>query len=142
MIFLDTGAFVGRYIERDQYHRRAVAFWERIAAEREPYWTSNFVLDEVLALLGRMAGNRFACDRAHAIYASNLLTIVRPDEAMERDALSYFAKYADQRVSFTDCISFAIMKRHGLKRVFTFDEHFRLIGFKVCPGAGAVLGGE
>jgi uncharacterized protein len=42
-------------------------------------------------------------------------------------------KYADQRVSFTDCISFVMMKRERVKIAFTFDRHFSLAGFR-CLG--------
>jgi len=45
----------------------------------------------------------------------------------------FFQKYADQKVSFTDCISFAMMKRLQIKQVFTFDYHFSLAGFDVFP---------
>src|SRR3989338_211671 len=35
------------------------------------------------------------------------------------------------RLSFTDCVCFAQMKRLGLERVFTFDAHFKKAGFKI-----------
>ena len=133
MIFLDTGAFVARYVERDQQHEQASVYWRKIEAERIPCWTSSFVLDETITLLGRVCGNRFAHDRAQTIYASRFLTILRPDTAVESEALSFFLKYADQSVSFTDCTSFVLMRRQGLKRVFGFDDHFRLAGFAVLP---------
>ena len=133
MIFIDTGAFLARSVARDQYHGPATAYWRKLESQRTPCWTSNFVLDETITLLGRTCGNPFAHDRAQAIYASHVLTVLRPDAGVEREALAWFQKYADQDVSYTDCISFELMRRHGLKRVFTFDEHFRLAGFTVVP---------
>lgn len=32
---------------------------------------------------------------------------------------------------FTDCTSYVVMKELGIKLVFTFDEHFRQMGFKL-----------
>jgi len=36
-------------------------------------------------------------------------------------------------VSFTDCVSFSLMRRYKLSRVFTFDRHFAAAGFTVWP---------
>jgi len=40
-------------------------------------------------------------------------------------------KYADKEISFTDCVSFAIMRRVGIRTAFTFDRHFRDAGFQI-----------
>lgn len=133
MIFIDTGAFIARYLERDQYHEEAVSFWKRLSATSERCFTSNFVLDETFTLLARRAGYGFAAERAHNIYSSQTLTILRPNPEDELKALEYFEKYADQEVSFTDCISFVLMKRERIKRVFSFDGHFERVGFTLCP---------
>jgi predicted nucleic acid-binding protein len=48
-------------------------------------------------------------------------------------AVDLFAKFADQEVSFTDCISFVLMRRNKLDQAFTFDRHFAVAGFEVVP---------
>ena len=133
MIFIDTGAFLARYLRDDQYHRSAVAAWKELGSNRENCVTSNFVLDETFTLLGRRAGYGFAVQRAKNIYASQALTICRPDRRDEINALQFFGKYADQHVSFTDCISIVLMKREKINRVFSFDRHFEFTGFHVVP---------
>ena len=131
MIFIDTGAFIAKYFNRDQYHQRAVEIWNRIGTDGEHCFTSNFVLDETFTLLARWAGYEFAVQRARNLYASHALKIIRPDEKDELSALDFFTKYADQHVSFTDCISFVIMKREKIDRAFSFDRHFQLAGFNL-----------
>ena len=133
MIYIDTGAFLARYLLKDQHHRRAVAIWEKLGSNRENCVTSNFVLDETFTLLGRRAEYGFAVQRAKNIYASQALTICRPDREDEIRTLQFFSKYADQQVSFTDCISFVLMKRRKINRVFSFDRHFELAGFHLIP---------
>ncbi len=133
MIFIDTGAFLARYLRNDQHHRSAVSVWEKLGSNRDNCITSNFVLDEMFTLLGRRAGHGFAVQRAKNIYASQALTICRPDREDEIKALQFFSKYADQHVSFTDCISFVLMKRGKINRVFSFDKHFELAGFHMIP---------
>ena len=133
MIYIDTGALLARYLARDQYHEVAIKFWDRIRRKKEPCFTSNFVLDETFTLLARRAGYPFAAERARRIYASNYMTVLRPSGEDEIKALEYFEKFGEHRVSFTDCISFALMRRHKIRRVFTFDLHFRLAGFTCHP---------
>ena len=121
MIYVDTGAYLSRYLSRDQYHQKAKAFWEKIRKNQESCFTSNFVLDETFTLLGRWAGYDFASQKAAIIYASKLLIILRPTREDEMKAIDFFKKYADQNVSFTDCISIVLMRNKKIKRVFSFD---------------------
>ena len=131
MIFVDTGALLARYLTRDQYHRLATETWQGL--EQTSLVTSNFVLDETLTLLGRRASYAFAAERFQAIYASNTFTILRPALADELAAVELFTKYADQRVSFTDAVSFVLMRKQGIRQVFSFDQHFSYAGFKLIP---------
>lgn len=133
MIYVDTGAYIARYLSRDQYHQKTKAFWKKIRKNQESCFTSNFVLDETFTLLGRWAGYDFASQKAAIIYASKLLIILRPTREDEMKAIDFFQKYADQNVSFTDCISIVLMRNKKIKRVFSFDSHFERAGFKLCP---------
>ncbi|HEV8132908.1 MAG TPA: PIN domain-containing protein [Acidobacteriota bacterium] len=133
VVFIDTGAFLARYIRRDQYHRKAVKAWERLRETNQRYFTSNVVLAEALTLLARWAGYKFAAERAHRIFGSRSLVILRPVEEDELDALGFFERFADQKVSFTDCVSFALMRRNRLNQVFSFDRHFTQAGFLLWP---------
>jgi len=134
VIYIDTGAFIARYLAGDQYHLEAVSLWHEIKTVQESCFTSNFVLDETLTLLGRRAGYGFAAERAENIYASKLITILRPTRQEEIKAIEFLRKYADQAVSFTDCISFVLMKNKKIRKVFSFDRHFQFAGFKIYPG--------
>ncbi len=131
MIFVDTGPLLARYLVRDQFHARATRLWAKIAKSQRRCYTSNFVLDETLILLGRRASHAFAADRARQIYQSSVLRIVRPELQHEEAAIALFEKFSDQEVSFTDCISFALMKERKLRVAFSFDRHFREAGFEL-----------
>jgi predicted nucleic acid-binding protein len=133
MIYIDTGAFLARHLSKDQYHRQASTFWDSIRNKNETCVTSNFVLDETFTLIGRRAGYSFAAQRARNIYASESLKILRPSREDELKAISFFEKYSDHRLSFTDCVSFVLMKSKKIKKVFTFDYHFHLAGFQIYP---------
>jgi predicted nucleic acid-binding protein len=133
VIFVDTGAFLARYIRRDSLHRKAKRMWAEIARSRTRCFTSNFVLDETITLLGRRSSYAFAAERASALFSSQALIILRPDAEDEIGAVDLLAKFADRQVSFTDCVSFVLMRRHRLQHAFTFDRHFAAAGFEVTP---------
>jgi hypothetical protein len=131
LIFVDTGAFLALYLKRDQYHRQA---HKTFRALPRPFSTSNHVVDELATLLGRIAGYRYAADRIHDLYVSESIEVVASTRDDEMEAIRWMRKYADKEISFTDCISFAVMRRAGIRTVFTFDRHFRDAGFEIVTG--------
>ncbi|MFW6012509.1 MAG: type II toxin-antitoxin system VapC family toxin [bacterium] len=133
MIFVDTGAFLGRHLAKDQHHVDATRVWEELRRSGESCLTSNFVVDEAATLIGRRAGHRFAAEALRKLYTSRALALIRPDAEDELTALNRFETFHDQGVSFTDCVSFVLMERRKIRRVFTFDHHFRIAGFEVVP---------
>jgi uncharacterized protein len=128
LIFADTGPFLARYGKRDQYHRDAERLWPTL---EPPVVTSNFVVAEFATLLGRHVGFREAADRVKDLYASESIDILESTREDELEALNWMRKHSDQRIGFTDCLSFALMYRRGIRRAFTFDRHFRDAGFDV-----------
>jgi predicted nucleic acid-binding protein len=40
-------------------------------------------------------------------------------------------KFADRRASFTDAVSFVLMKRYRIRTAFSFDGHFLMAGVEV-----------
>ncbi|HLG20945.1 MAG TPA: PIN domain-containing protein [Bdellovibrionota bacterium] len=132
MIFIDTGAFLARHLKSDQYHERAIKSWEKLRERFPRAYTSNFVVSETLTFLGRRTDYQYASEVGHNIYASSFLTILRPDHADETEALKWMSKYADLNVSFTDCVSFSLMKRSRITQVFGYDQrHFESAGFLI-----------
>jgi predicted nucleic acid-binding protein len=128
-IFVDTGAFLARYIVKDQHHKTAISKWNKLHKSNSKYFTSNFVMDEMITLFGRWVSEEFALEKAYSIYNSDLFTILRPEESDEMHALEYYRKFRDKKIGFTDCVSFALMKKHKIQEVFSFDRHFTDVGF-------------
>ncbi|CAK0762624.1 PilT domain-containing protein [Gammaproteobacteria bacterium] len=132
-IFVDTGAYLARFHTADQRYQQAYQAWEQVQNQQRVVVTSHHVIDELATLLARRTDYGFSARKIGQIYASQLALIERSSERDEQTALAFFQKYADQKVSFTDCISFAMMMRLQIRQVFTFDYHFALAGFEVFP---------
>lgn len=53
---------------------------------------------------------------------------------MAAQAWSIFAQFnQDKQWSFTDCVSYAVMKELVITEVFTFDHHFSQMGLRRLP---------
>ena len=135
-IFIDTSAFIARYFERDQYHEEALVLWNRLEEDHCRLVTTNFVLDETITLLSLWGSPLYSSEFADAVYASEILTILRPTECEEKEAIKLLKKYADHKMSFTDCISFAVMREESLTQAFTFDRDFQIAGFEILSSSG------
>jgi predicted nucleic acid-binding protein len=129
-IFIDTGAFLAKYLAKDQHHKSAIVIWNKLQESKDRCFTTNFILDETITLLGRWVSADFSLEKAYSIYNSHSFVILRPDESDELKALEHYKKFKDKKIGFTDCISFALMKKHRIEQVFSFDRHFTDAGFK------------
>lgn len=132
-LFIDTGAFYAKYVPRDHEHKKALGVWQRIQTERRPCITTAFVVAELITLLTYRFGSAAGLQAAREIYGSHALRVVSLPQELELKALEWLARFADQRFSMTDALSFAFMEAEHLSVAFTFDHHFRVAGYQTFP---------
>lgn len=84
-------------------------------------------------LLERKVSRKEAIKFLRAVLHDPLIETVHADESIEENGFKLYQKYKDQNFSIVDCVSFVIMKEYGIKRAFTFDGHFSLMGFIIEP---------
>ncbi len=130
-LFVDTGAFIAKEIASDQHHGRAKQLWAE--AKEGLLFSSEHVLDECATLLARRTNYANASSWGKDALESGIEWLQNQPSDWN-DAFRLMRKYADQGVSFTDCLSFTMMKRAGLKDVFGFDRHFESAGFRLWSG--------
>ncbi len=131
MIFVDTGAFVARYLEHDQFHKKSLALWKKVQMRKTKCLLSILIINETATLLERWAGTQFAVEKINKIYESPYFDIIRTRKEDELAALQLMAKYADKSVGFTDAVSFLLMRENKIDTVFSFDNHFKFAGFQI-----------
>ena len=133
LVFVDTGPWIALSDPRDQWHSLAVRTMERVRQERYSLVTSNLVLIETYSgLVGRIQRKAIVRLRS-TVLGSASIQVVRIDEATEDFAWRLFMRYDDKTVSFVDCTSFAVMEQLAITTAFTFDRHFRQVGFLTLP---------
>lgn len=129
--FIDTSAFYALEDADDRHHDEAHSIQERFRIERPMLFTTHHVLDESITLIGsRLQPNR-AARFARQLLSSRVIRLIRTDEQTEMAALHVYERFADPRMSFTDCLSFTVMRALGMTTVFAFDHDFERAGFKL-----------
>lgn len=132
-LFVDTGAFLAKEIVSDQYHTAARQGWNEAELRGFRLVSSDHVFDESATLIARRTNYAFASEWGRDTLDSGIEWLRAEDEDLGK-ALGFMRKFADQGVSFTDCLSAVLMKRVGLKKVFGFDRHFEAMGFGLWLG--------
>lgn len=62
--------------------------------------------------------------------SASALVVIYSTLDIERVAWDVFTKYDTTGFSLTDCVSFAVMRELGIRKEFTYDEHFEAMGFE------------
>lgn len=92
--------------------------------------TTNLVLGEVHRLLLFRAGIRAAATALDRIEASDRVRIVYPTALHHAAARTWMARLDDQRLTYTDAVSFAVMDAVPCAAVLGFDHDFAVAGFR------------
>lgn len=129
-VFVDTSLFKALVDPSDEFHKQAISLWDKLEAEGAILTTSNYVLDESFTLIRARCGVEAVEKFRQSLLSSTfVLKIVRVTVVDEANAWEWFLKDWS-KLSFTDCVSFAIMDRLHLVRAGTFDKHFARAGFR------------
>ena len=129
-IFVDTGAWYALVDAKDPDHSEVAVCLAQYGGRLA---TRNYVFDETVALLRYRLGHRTACTFGEALLAGGIAPALRLTPADEARAREIFARYRDKGFSFTDCTSFALMKRVGIASAVALDEDFKAFGIPCLP---------
>lgn len=128
-LFVDTSAWLAYANRADDAH---VSVRDALKKFEGRLITTNFVFDETVTLCRRM-GHSAAVLVGEVLRDPDVVDLLRVRPGDEQDAWQLFQDRPDKRYSFTDCTSFAMMRRLGLHRAATLDEDFEREGFEVLP---------
>jgi len=120
-IFVDTSAFYAMIDRKDKYHEVAKVCFEKIRKENCSIILTNFIVAEthvlVLSRLGIEAGIEWL-----EKLPENVERVKQEDELKAKKII---LGYRDKAFSYCDAISFAVIRRLNIEKVFSFDKHFR-----------------
>ncbi len=129
--FIDSSGFFALLVQNDPYHNTAKAFLDKVKSEKISLHTSDYVLDETYTLLKARKVPSQIKTLSNLIEHSKVLKVHWIDSDLFSTTEQYFLKHKDKAYSFTDCLSFTIMKNSTINLALTKDRHFIQAGFKV-----------
>lgn len=131
IVFVDTGPLQALNNKDDGNHAAAREIFLKLQITPVRLITTDYVIDEVYTGLLTRAGYDSAMhfDRFLQQKWGEIIHVT-----LERftEAQAVFRRYnRDKTWSFTDCTSYVVMKELKIKKAFSFDEHFKQMGFEL-----------
>ena len=127
--FIDTSAFFAFMDADDGFHEKARDAFAKLIKLEDILHCSNYIVLETTVLLQNSMGINAV--RAFEDDILEIMNIHWVDERLQGTATSNLVTAKRKNISLVDYTSFEIMRALGIKKVFTFDSHFREQGFQV-----------
>ena len=123
-LFVDTSVWYAAADSSDTYNARA----KQILRSEEARFTTDHILVETWTLL-RYRIHREAAERFWEGLRGRTAAVEPVGTADLEAAWQIGLDYADQDFSLVDRTSFAVMRRLGLERAASFDDHFAVFRY-------------
>jgi predicted nucleic acid-binding protein len=125
-VFIDTGVFVALRNADDELHTRGRELMKKaLKGEYGRTYTSDYVIYEaVTTALVRTRRHDFAVDIGKYIIESPRITKLWTTKEAFDLAWEKFKAFADKPLSFSDCVSLALMEKNRVNQMMSFDSGF------------------
>lgn len=134
-IYIDTGAWIALINSGDRFHNQAVSYYQQIKPIDKRI-TSSHVIAETYTWLRYRVGFSYASHFLSIVREAcsvHSLIVIKDNETSLENAEQMLMDFPDQKLSYVDALSMAIMKNQGITTVFAFDHHFYLMNFELVP---------
>jgi len=128
-VFVDTAAFIGILVEKDENHKSAIEVISDLRANKARLFLTEAVLFELANALSAIEFRARAISFIDTLRKLSSFEIVPTNAEFFENALSLYRERPDKEWSLTDCASFVVMKERGINIAFTSDKHFEQAGF-------------
>ena len=128
-VFMDTSFVIAIENLDDRHNARAKKFDLELSKKRTQYLLHWGILLEIGDGYARLNRRQRGFQVLEKLTQHRRFKIVPIDEELMQAALTLFHARLDKEWGLTDCASFALMEREGIREALTSDPHFRQAGF-------------
>ena len=128
-VFVDTSGFYALLVKKDQHHEQARTWLEQASQQQKRLLTTDYVLDETATLLKMRGWRHLLPAFFDSVMESEACRVNWTDSSLFRQTVRFALKHQDKEWSFTDCLSFVVMRRESSFHALTSDAHFPQAGF-------------
>lgn len=125
-VFADSYYFFALANPNDLAHERAVSF---IKTYSGTIVTTGYVLTELADGWAKPTRRAFFTPMLAQLQSNPNARIEPCTDDLFREGVHLYGTRSDKEWSLTDCISFVVMRKHGLTEALTGDHHFEQAGF-------------
>lgn len=133
-VFADTSAFLALFIKSESDNKLVSEKFAQYKKGRDQIFVSDYILAEIFTQLSYRFGAhalKFGVGTVNSSLESGELTMLTVHPIIFAKAKDMIVKYADQKLSFTDCTSYILFKETGLDEIFTLDTDFKKLRLPV-----------
>lgn len=131
VVYADTAAFLALANKRDTLHKRAKEVRNRIARERCPVLTTEWVLAEFLNAMQRPPARSLGIQMVERLRQSQRTEILSASAEDWQKGYDLYQSRLDKAWSLIDCISMKICQERSIREVFTSDRNFEQAGYVI-----------
>jgi predicted nucleic acid-binding protein len=128
-VFFDTSGLYALLVSHDDRHAAAVEFMRSASARSRRFVTTDYVINETATLLQARRHWPQTTRLFEGVLSSRACRVIWMDAERFGRIRDQFLRTLERGWSFTDCLSFDVMRELHLREALAKDAHFREAGF-------------
>lgn len=122
-VFIDSNYFCGIHNLDDTLHNKSKKFRHKLKDKNFKLFVSNYIVSEILTVLSQRVGKTIANEFGANIYQKKgSIKILRTNREIELKSFKIFKKIKSKNFSFVDATNLALIKKHKINFLLTFDS--------------------
>lgn len=118
------------FLEDELHHKKSQLLITQWKQQKRNIVTTNYVLSELIVLLGSRGQNRSdVLNNIETIRSVDWVEIVHIEESLDAKAWQFLGNRLDKKWSLVDAVSFIVMEERAMTEALTADHHFEQAGF-------------